>query len=207
MKLFLSSLASATLDMARPLFPKDPRYLKLAFIATAADPYRDVEMPWLDADRAKLIEMGFKLSDYDLKNKTASQLRADLSNFDVIFVSGGNTYYLLDIVRKTGFDLVLKELLNKGIVYIGASAGSVLLCPTIDHVRLIEHPEEAPALIDFTGLGLTNYLIAPHYGKPKYETRYKQIIKDWGDRILLLRDDQALMINDDKIELVTKQED
>jgi len=207
MKLFLSSLASTTLDLAKPLLPYEPSQLKLAFIATATDPYGDIDMPWLDADRAKLIAMGFKLSDYDLKNKTASQLRADLSSFDVIFVSGGNTYYLLEIVRKTGFDQVLGELLDKGAIYIGASAGSVLLCPTIDHVRLIEHPEVVPDLVDFRGLGLTDYLIAPHYGKQKYESRYKQIIQDWGDRILLLKDNQALMINGDKIELVTNQEE
>lgn len=203
MKLFLSSLASATLDLVIPLLPDKPSNLKVAFIPTAADPYGDITMPWMDADRNKLIYMGFEVIDYDLKGKNIEVLRNDLKDFQVIFVAGGNVYYLLDIVRKTGFDIVIKELLSQGVVYIGASAGSVIMCPTIDHTRIIEHPEAVPEMIDFSGLNLVDSLIGPHYGNPKYSQRYEQIITEYGDKVLPLTDNQALIVNDDKIEVVT----
>lgn len=203
MKLFLSSLASTTLDLVLPLLPDKPGNLKVAFIPTAADPYGNIPMPWMEADRNKLIEMGFSLTDYDLKDKSTDMLRNDLKNFDVIFVAGGNVYYLLDIMRKTGFDIVIKELLSNNVVYIGASAGSVIMCPTIDHTRIIEHPEAVPGMTDFAGLNLINMLIAPHYGKEKYADRYKQIIAEWRDKLVPLRDDQAVIVNGDKTEIVT----
>jgi dipeptidase E len=204
MKLFLASTAYATLDLVLPLLPGKPQNLKLAFIPTAADPYPADARPWMDSDRAKLVDMGFAVTEYDLKGKNAETLRADLAQYQVIFVSGGNTYYLLNEVKKSGFDLVVKELIDKGIVYIGSSAGSVIMCQTIDHARLIEHPELVPELTDYSGLGLTDMLIAPHYGNPKYSERYKQIKAQWGDKILLLRDDQAVIVNHGKTEIVTK---
>ncbi|MBP9670207.1 Type 1 glutamine amidotransferase-like domain-containing protein [Candidatus Woesebacteria bacterium] len=203
MKLFLASLASTTLDLVLPLLPDKPNNLKVAFIPTAADPYGDIPMPWMDADRNKLVGMGFAVSNYDLKGKSIDVLRSELADFHVIFVAGGNVYYLLDIVKKTGFDIVIKELLSKGVVYIGASAGSVIMCPTIDHTRIIEHPEAVSEMIDFSGLSLVDSLIGPHYGNPKYSQRYEQIIMEWGDKLLLLRDNQALVVNDDKIKVVT----
>lgn len=204
MKLFLTSLASTTLDLVLPLLPDNPRNLKLAFIATAADPYTGESMPWLDADREKLTSMGFTVTNYDLKGKDETTLRSELSEFQVIFVSGGNVYYLLNEARKSGFDIVIKELIKHGTIYIGASAGSVLLCSTIDHVRLIEHPEVVPELTDYKGLGIVQELIVPHYGKEKYADRIKQIIDVWENKILLLKDDQVLVVNDDNIEVLTK---
>ncbi len=203
MKLFLASLASATLDLVYPLLPAKPSSLKLAFIPTAADPYPADSRPWMDSDRVKLIEMGFAVTDYDLKNKNVDILRSELSPFHVIFVAGGNTYYLLNEVKKSGFDIVIKELIDKGTVYIGSSAGSVIMCRTIDHTRKIEHPESVPDLKDYSALNLTDKLIAPHYGNPKYRERYEQIKSEWGDKILLLRDDQAVIVNDSETKIVT----
>ncbi len=203
MKLFLASSAYLVLDQLIPLLPDNPHNLKLAFIPTAADPYAVDNRPWFDADRAKLVAMGFAVTDYDLKGKNPQSLHEDLSKYQVIFVSGGNTYYLLNEVKKSGFDIVIKRLLASGVVYIGSSAGSVIMCPTIDHARAIEHPELVPELTDYTAIGLTAKLIAPHYGNPKYNERYKQMESEWGDKLILLRDDQAVIVNDDETEIVT----
>lgn len=204
MKLFLASLASVTLDLALPLLPDKPSNLKLAFIPTAADSYGDIDMPWMTADHDKLVAMGFVVTDYDLKHKDINQLRSDLSQFQVVFVAGGNTFYLLSEVKKSGFDIVIKELLDQGVVYIGASAGSCIMCPTIAHVTALDHPEQVPELTDYAALNLVPQLIVPHAGRDKYLARHEQIKAQYGDKILFLRDDQALVINGDKIEVVTK---
>lgn len=204
MKLFLASLASETLDLVIPLLADKPQNLKLAFIPTAADPYGIEPMPWMDADQDKLITMGFMVTDYDLKHKDVDTLRKDLSQFQVIFVAGGNTFYLLNEVKKSGFDIVIKELLDKGAVYIGASAGSMILGPDLNHLTTIDHPEQVPELTDYKCLGLIKERIVPHFGKEKYVDRHAQLQKEWRDEILLLRDDQVLIVNDDNIEVVTK---
>lgn len=203
MKLFLASLANVTLNLVRPLLPADPHQLKLAFIPTAADPYP--EHPWLDADRQKAVDMGFAVTDYDIKGKSLDQHLSKLSSFDVIFVAGGNTYYLLNEIKKSSFDLALKELIHKGKIYVGSSAGSCIMCTTIDHVELVEHKEVVPEMQSFDGLGLVSQLILPHYGRSKYADRHGEILahRKYGSRILPLRDDQVLVVNDDKQEIQT----
>jgi dipeptidase E len=203
MKLFLASLASATLDLVLPLLPDQPKNLKVAFIPTAADPYGKIEMPWMEADRNKLTEMGFSVFDYDLKDKTVESLRKDLVNFQVIFVAGGNTFYLLNEVNKSGFDVVIKELLDNGVVYIGASAGSMLMGPDLNHLLTVDHPEIVPELTDYTCLKLVKERILPHLGREKYADRHAKLLAQWGNKLLPLSDNQALVVNGDKIEVVT----
>lgn len=205
MKLFLASLANVSLDLVLPLLPAGPHQLKLAFIPTAADPYPVDNRPWAIADRQKVIDMGFSVTDYDIKGKSHAQHLSALDSFDVIFVTGGNTYYLLNEMQKSGFDLALKELIQNGKIYIGCSAGSCIMCPTIDHVELVEHKEVVPEMQSFDGLGLVSQLILPHYGRSKYADRHGEILaqQKYGSRILPLRDDQVLVVNGKKIEVVT----
>ena len=205
MKLFLTSLASETLDLVLPLLPDNPKNIRVAFIPTAADPYVGQDMPWLDADRAKLAAMQFVVTDYDLKNKNVDLLRQELNQFQVIFVEGGNTFYLLNEIKKSGFDVVIQELLAKGVIYIGASAGSMILGPDLNHLVKIDHPEQVPKLIDYTCLSIIKERIIPHLGRDKYASVHAILQKEWGDKILPLRDDQVLIVNGDNIEVVTKK--
>ncbi len=205
MKLFLASLASTTLDLIKPLLSDDPKNLSVAFIKTAADPYGDIPMPWMEDDVIKLKSMGFPVTFYDIKNKNINTLRKDLSEFKVIFVSGGNTYYLLDHIRKSGFDTFIKEMLKKSVIYIGASAGSSIMGPTLDHLTTIDHPEIVPELTNYTALNLVPHLIVPHYGRDKYEGRHTKMKEVWGDKLTFLADNQAIVVNGDKIDIVTNQ--
>jgi dipeptidase E len=159
----------------------------------------------MQADRDKLIDMGFQVVDYDIKNKTLFAFQSDLSKFDGIFMAGGNTFYLLQVFRDTGFDFFIKDFISSGKIYLGASAGSCIMSPTISHLASLDHAEQFPDLTDYTALGLVNELIVPHGGRDKYKERHAKIKADWGDKTLFLRDDQALVVNSDKIEVVTKQ--
>lgn len=202
-KLFLSSVAAYTLDKIYELLPDKPDKLKLAFIPTAADTYKN--KPWFYEDRDKLIEMGFKVKDVDIKNKTEKELTEELKNIDVIFVSGGNTFYLLEKTLESGFDKVLKKLIHKGIVYIGSSAGSVLLCPTIEVIKELDDPKAAPKLKSYKGLGIVDFLILPHFGDEKYKQKYKTIINEWKDRgyeLKLLTNNQAIIVNGNSYKIV-----
>ena len=204
MKLFLASLASETLDLVLPLLPAKPKKLKLAYIPTAADPYDLDKRSWAEDNYTKLTSMGFEIITYDLKDKNPVLLRQDLASFQVIFVEGGNVFYLLNEIKKSGFDLVIKELLTKDIVYIGSSAGSMIMGPDLKHLITVDDPGIVPELTDFTSLNYLKERIIPHAGRAKYAEKHANLQKEWGDQILLLRDDQALVVNDDKIEVVTK---
>lgn len=202
-KLFLSSYFTKVSNLLLPFIQRQPKDCNLTFIPTAADPY--TEKPWVYEDRNKLIEMGFNVVDTDLKNKTREQLYKELEETDIIFVSGGNIYYLLEKVKNSGFDEVVTHLIAKGIIYIGSSAGSVLMCPTIEHIEDLDDKTKAN-LSSFAGIEVIDFLILPHYGEPKYEERFQRIINKWIKRqyrIQTLSNSQVIVVKDDEMKIVS----
>lgn len=57
--------------------------------------------------------------------RTPVDLRDYLFAFDVVHVGGGNTRSMLAVWRHWGFDAVLREAWERGIVLCGSSAGSI----------------------------------------------------------------------------------
>jgi peptidase E len=57
--------------------------------------------------------------------RTPDDLRAYLFAFDVVHVGGGNTRSMLAVWRHWGFDAVLREAWERGILLCGSSAGSI----------------------------------------------------------------------------------
>lgn len=57
--------------------------------------------------------------------RTPADLREFLFGFDVVHVGGGNTRSMLATWRHWGFDTVVKEAWERGILLCGSSAGSI----------------------------------------------------------------------------------
>jgi dipeptidase E len=203
-KLFLASFATVTLDLILPLLAKPTAQTKVAFINTAADLYEDKN--FLNLDREKLISMGFLVTDIDLKNTQGAELEKVLLASDIIFVAGGNTFYLLDQVRKSGFDRIVQNCIEAGIIYVGSSAGSALCCPTIEAAKDFDDPSLAPDLHgDFTGLNLIPEILIPHAQKEKYferiaATRTEMEVK--GFKVVTLTDDEVFIVTDDESKVI-----
>jgi len=194
MKIYLTSIASSVLEKIVPELPKKPSEMKVAFIPTAADTYGADNRPWLDADRAKFVELGFQLEDFDLKNKTEDEVRAALSKSDIIFVAGGNTFYLLEKIKQSGFDKVLRELKASEKIYIGSSAGSIIVGPNIEPLKSLNHSEEAN-LDNYDAIGLVDFVVLPHWGKEKYAAKQEAVIKEFGKKYKLKPIKDGEMVN------------
>lgn len=91
---------------------------RLAYITTAAA----VE-PWGFAHtmltRRQLRQLGFRVTELDVSTAAAPDVRSTLSDADCIYVGGGNSFFLLQELRRTGADALLAERIADGIPYIG----------------------------------------------------------------------------------------
>ncbi len=170
-KILLTSGGMQVADEILKLLPKSPDSIKIAHIITAANNF--AHAPWMIKDKAKMLELGFQVEDLDIKGKTKKQLSKKLKGKDIIYVQGGDPYYLLKQVKRSGFDKVVKRLINKGVIYIGASAGSYIACPIIE-MALWKKPKRPRHGLrpDEAAMKLVQFLIIVHY-----EPRYKKIIK------------------------------
>ena len=118
---------------------------------------------WEEEDRLALVDAGFKVTDYTITGKTLDQLKTDLAGYDFIYLSGGDTWYLLNQSRKTGFYNLIQDLVkNQGKIYIGTSAGSIIAGPKCPDYLLSK--EEVLDIENQKGYGLVNFTILPHWG-------------------------------------------
>jgi len=201
MKLLLTSVFTKTADQLSEILSAPPKELTVAFVPTAADIYDD---KWfVGADRAKLVEMGFNVFDLSLKGKTMEAVEEALDKTDIIFVAGGNTFYLLEQARASGFIDLVPKLVERGVIYIGSSAGSYLACPTIEVATWKHQDRNAVGLTDFTALGLVPFLMSVHY-KPEYKNILKQHMVQAKYQVKILTDDQAVLVIDNNYQLVGK---
>ena len=173
------------------MLPKPPKDTKLAFIPTAGDPYGD-NKPWMDADRAVLAKYGFQVQDFDLKNKNEIETRKVLSDFDILFVAGGNTFYLLNEAKKSGFDKVARGLVEDGKIYIGSSAGSYIACPTIEAAGWKNPDKNTFNLKDLSALSLVDFIVTCHYGK-EYKEAVDEGAKSSKYPVITLTDEQFIV--------------
>jgi dipeptidase E len=200
MKLFLSSIAIAERNQQAfiSLVGKESRDIRVALIENGADTYPDNHREWVTRARTMIQATVGEIETFDLRTYTSQAgLERDLSQFDVIWVGGGNVYYLRWISRKSGFDQVIRRLIDKGIVYGGDSAGAIIAGPTIDYFQPADEPEDAPEII-LEGFGFIATVVIPHYDHQKYAPIMKSIkekLDDTSYKTAILTDAQALIIN------------
>ena len=183
------------------ILPKPPSQIKLAHVIDAAKPLK--KKNYMFKDKRKMEEVGFQVEDILIGDKNDTDLRNILEDKDIIYVQGGNPFYLLQQVRKSRFGRVVKELIGRGVIYIGASAGTYLVCPTIEMAFWKGEKRSTYGITDFRGLGLVPFLVTVHY-EPKYETLVKEGMRQAKYPVKILTDDQAILVTDKETKLVGK---
>jgi dipeptidase E len=174
---------------------RPPATVSVAFVPTGGDPYDDAS--FIDRDRRLLLESGYNVTDLDLKGQTPSTLEAALLDVDLLFVAGGNTFYLLHWAMESGLDRVLPAALDRGLLYVGASAGAIIVGPDVEPVIELDDPQAAPELSSYRGLGIVDVVVLPHFGDEKYLATYEGIIDRFRDTytVIPLRNDEAVIID------------
>ena len=182
---------------------------KLAFIYTAAEVETDGRLaPWNDNDRKALVKAGFDVFDYTITDKTKDQVNKDLSDSDAIYLSGGNTFYLLEKAQQSGFPSLIREYIEeKGKVYIGTSAGSIIAGPDISPTLRLDSVKLAPNLKDYKGFDLVNFCVMPHWGADNFKELYlnkrlEHAYKDSQIPLFLLTNTQYAKVDGDDIQII-----
>ncbi len=198
-KLLLTSTFANVAEHLLPLLTKEPSVTMVAFIPTAADMYENPV--FVEKDRKALTDMGLNVTDVHLSKITAEELQNTLKNIDVVFVAGGNTFYLLQEARKSGFTELIPDLVKEGLIYVGSSAGSYIACPTIEAAHWEPSDENDVGLTDLTAMALVPFLLSVHY-EPQYRDSIVREKSETSFSVKILTNDQALVVQDDTTTLV-----
>ena len=185
---------------------KSLKDLKIAHITNASKGKGVNDISYLDRSREVFKKNNCYFEDLDLDGKNADELRSILSNFDAVFVDGGSTFYLLKSIRESGFGQVIKELLPQGFIYIGASAGSYVACPTIE-MATWKHQDKYDhyGITDLTAINLVPFLMTAHY-VPEFHDLLKEKTFQTNYLTKILTDEQAILVKDDEISIIGGEE-
>ncbi|NCD00879.1 hypothetical protein EOL94_02215 [bacterium] len=199
MKIILASKEKFLIDKGYDLLGISKKDLKVGIINTATQVIDDQKYLNYIEEYCSLMEdskIDFKL--FDIKGKTEKEIMNFFSGRNVIQIFGGNAFYLLKIIKETKFDLILNKLLEKGLSYVGCSAGSYIMCPTIE-VASWKSDRNRHGLIDFSALNYVPFLIKCHFTDEKKDQIIEKA-KDLKYLLRILRDDQCFVLKDNKIE-------
>lgn len=136
----------------------DKKILTIVTAALVEDGYEE----WLDHYQLDpLRELGFTLNICDLSTLESTKLHEKMAQTDYIFVSGGNTFWLLQQMQRCHFAQALDPFLKKGGTYIGSSAGGIICAPNIAYIAPMDEPNKAQ-LTNLDGLNHIDFYPIPH---------------------------------------------
>lgn len=182
----------------------DEGNLSVAIIANAWDTYpKERKNLELNDCVTSFEKYGLKTSVLDLAKVNEQAVERSLKNVNLVWVMGGNSFYLNYCAHKSGFDKVLRRIINENLVYGGESAGAVLVGSTLHGIEHLDDPKLAPEVM-WDGIGLLEYGIIPHWGWEKYGEHLikAKIEMESHSKVVTINNDEALTVIDNEPRLV-----
>lgn len=198
MKLYLSSIGVPAPEELIALLGKPFDKTTVALIPNAKDYYSKRAWDFTINSRIEYMRgLGFNIEIVDLRDYTEeSALKNKLSNYDLIWAMGGNTFMLRYEMKRSGFDKAIQDLLNQGIVYGGDSAGALVAGLSINGIEAADEPGFAEEVIE-SGMGIVPFSILPHADNPEFAEvvpAFRELHQD--EEIIELNDSQAVIFED-----------
>lgn len=203
-RLFLSS-SFADVSHLFPDFAKEElQGKKVTFIPTASLPEKVVF--YVKSGKKALEKLGLIVDELEITKTGHKEISDRLTGNDIIYITGGNTFFLLQELQRTGADKIIAEQINSGKLYIGESAGSMVLSPNIEYAGDMDDCKKAPELKDFSALSIVNFYPLPHHSNFPFKKAVEKIISKFDSELQLMpmSNSQAICVNGDDIQVVHK---
>ena len=194
-KLFLASSFKDVAKFFVDFAGGDLEGKKVTFIPTASIP-ESVKF-FVSSGRKTLEKLGLTVDELELTQASEQEIRDKLEKNDYIYITGGNTFFLLQELRKTGADEIIVEQIEQGKLYIGESAGSIIMSPNIEYVKEMDDCRKAPELPYFSALHVIDFYPLPHHTNFPFKKVVEKIIAAYGERIVLypISNTQVITVN------------
>lgn len=204
MKLFLASSADKTIHLLKNLSPDTGK--KVLFVPNAADPYA-TEHFWVDWDRKAFIELGYSITEIDLRNTSKEEFKRLLEETDVLHICGGSVSYLGWILKEKDIaESIIEAVGNDSIVYTGTSAGAMIVSEDLAMFSYDDEEEREYTSRGFNkkGLGLIPWTIVPHCNQPDFTESHRRVVDELVTNptaVIFLHDTQAIWVVNDSFRL------
>lgn len=199
-KLFLSASFKDVCSIFAD-FEKNIKGKTVTFIPTASTVEKVVF--YVEAGKKALEKLGVIVDELQLSTATLNEINTKLRNNDFIYVTGGNTFFLLQELKRTGADKIIIEEVNAGKLYIGESAGAMVTAASIEYVKAMDSDKKAPGLLNFNALNLVDFYTVPHYTNFPFKRSAQKIVDNYSSTLKLspISNNEAILVVGDEIDV------
>lgn len=134
-------------------------------------------------------------------------LKAEVLKSDIIHLSGGNTYYFLKYLRKSGMLKELKTFVKNGGILTGLSAGAIIMTKSIETAGFpsFDKDDNDENLTNLKGMGLVNFNFFPHYKNSKrYDNEIVKYSRLLDSPIYACPDGSGIIVDDNELTFIGK---
>lgn len=201
-RMFLTSSFKDVAKLSPEFAASDLGGKTVTFIPTAA--LHEKVNFYVQSGRKALEKMGLIVDELETSTAPQSEILTKLNNNDYIYVSGGNAFFLLQELRRVGADRIVTEQIKSGKLYIGESAGSIIISPNIEYVKDMDDYKSATDLNDFDALNVIDFFPLPHLNCFPFKKTVEKIITDYSNTLELrpITNSQAILINGSHMKIV-----
>ena len=180
-------------------FKQDLKGKTVTFIPTASIVEKVVF--YVASGKKALEKLGLKVDILEISTAESEEINTKLRNNDFIYVTGGNIFFLLQELKRTGADKIIAEEVNAGKVYIGESAGAMITSPNVEYATAMDSVKKAPNLENFDALGLVPFYTVPHYTNSPFQKVAQKVVDTYSSVLPLspISNHEALLVRDNHV--------
>lgn len=141
------------------------------------------------------------LEYFDLSENFLDKDLLKILNYGTVYLSGGNTYMFMASARKRNIYPILKKHLENGRLLIGASAGSIIMTPSISLAGFED--ENIPNLKDTAGFNFVDFEFHPHY-RIEDKDYLKEYMSGINNDLYVCKDGDGIFYSNGAIKLFGK---
>lgn len=175
---------------------------KVAIITTAATKYKAANRNNI-ALKEDLTHLGFKPYFIDVEMEDPKRL----SDTSICILGGGNPYFLLYHLRKSGADQIILEKLTTDQLVMGISAGIFILSKDLFIVDALTPEMNTVDIVDKKALGAIDEIIVPHYDRFVKEGRIQEETINlyegkYNRKVIRLKETELIIYNQNGFEVL-----
>ena len=200
--MILTSSLYESIGFVKEFLDKNAKSKKILFIPTAAnvEEYKN----YMYLTEKAFEDIGYEVDNLDISIFSEKTVKEKLSKAEIIFISGGNTFYLLQELKRKNLISYLKERIENGLLYIGESAGSVIAAPDIEYASIVDDKTLATELDDYTGLNLVDFYIVPHFEEEPFVESSRNMVELYKDKLdlKLINNKEAILVENNNFTII-----